>query len=87
MSQITVHTSQLFDPKQKKVLDNISITVDRVTGCIVKVFGRPDETLSRAPEDIDLRGLFVMPGLVDAQYEFQSQELTFEVLLLGLIRI
>ena len=66
-AQITIHTSDLFDPKQKKVLRDMSITVDRPTGCIVEVYQRVD--IDDVPEgDIDLRGLFVMPGLVDAQY-------------------
>lgn len=69
MSQCTIHTSQLFDPKEKKVLSNTSIVVDRQTGNIVKVFQREnDEGISSSPSEdvVDLRGKFVMPGFVDA---------------------
>lgn len=70
MTQYTVHTSSLFDPKLKQVRKNISITVDSSTGLIVKVFERNDEHQPFAnifnDGDIDLRGKYVMPGLVDA---------------------
>ncbi|PCG88896.1 Amidohydrolase 1 [Penicillium occitanis (nom. inval.)] len=69
MPQFTVHTSTLFDPKLKRVRHNISITVDSTSGLIVRVHERkgagaiPDPL----PEgDIDLRGKYAMPGLVDA---------------------
>ncbi|KAH8664247.1 hypothetical protein BX600DRAFT_398339 [Xylariales sp. PMI_506] len=70
MSRYTVHTSSLFDPKVKQVLQNVSITVDSATGLIVRVYER-DETSQSFSEfikegDIDLRGKFVMPGMVDA---------------------
>lgn len=70
MAQFTLHTSSLFDPKEKRVRKNISITVDPATGLITRVFDRDDENTPLADimqeNDIDLRGQFVMPGLVDA---------------------
>ncbi|KAL4875349.1 amidohydrolase [Aspergillus karnatakaensis] len=66
MSTYTVHTSSLFDPKQKAVLSDISITVDTQTGTITDVFARSEPLASIAAGDVDLRGQFVMPGLVDA---------------------
>ncbi|KAK6376126.1 hypothetical protein LTS17_007377 [Exophiala oligosperma] len=65
-TQYTVHTSQLFDPKTKKVQNNWSITVDKQSGRIVKVFERSDEPESFPEGDIDLRGKYVLPGFVDA---------------------
>ncbi|KAL4887536.1 hypothetical protein BJY04DRAFT_225503 [Aspergillus karnatakaensis] len=69
MTQFTLHTSTLFDPKLKRVRSNVSITVDSKTGLIVRVYKR--ENGEGVPEplpecDIDLRGKYVMPGLVDA---------------------
>ncbi|KAJ5570333.1 uncharacterized protein N7459_009763 [Penicillium hispanicum] len=70
MTSFTLHTSSLFDPKAKRVLKNISITVDSATGRIVRIFERDDRNkpLSEAMQqgDIDLRGKYVLPGLVDA---------------------
>lgn len=70
MSKYSVHTSLLFDPVAKRVRQNISVTVDATTGLIVRVFERDDDTeeFSKIIQDgdIDLRGRFVMPGLVDA---------------------
>jgi imidazolonepropionase-like amidohydrolase len=63
----TIHTSTLFDPKQKVFLTNASITVDPITGCVVKMFERETKFDDEVPEgDIDLRGKVVMPGFVDA---------------------
>ncbi|GAT30874.1 amidohydrolase [Aspergillus luchuensis] len=48
---------------------NVSVTVDPVSGLIVRVFERDSNTpLSELiqPGDIDLRGKYVLPGLVDA---------------------
>ncbi|PYH93381.1 amidohydrolase [Aspergillus ellipticus CBS 707.79] len=69
MTQFTIHTSSLFDPKIKGTRSNVSITVDSVTGLIVRVFERdaqqpPEEVVQ--PGDIDLRGKYVLPGFVDA---------------------
>ncbi|KAK1849538.1 amidohydrolase [Colletotrichum chrysophilum] len=70
MTQYTLHTSSLFDPLVKQVRQNVSITVDSATGLIVRVFERKDDEQSFSQilqeRDIDLRGKFVMPGLVDA---------------------
>lgn len=70
MTQYTLHTSWLFDPKNKKVRQNVSITVDSATGLITRVFERDDERqpfLKSIKEgDIDLRGKYILPGLVDA---------------------
>lgn len=68
MTQFTIHTSALFDPKTKAVRNNVSLTVDTVSGLIVKVFERADGdgTLKLEEGDIDLRGKYVLPGLVDA---------------------
>lgn len=68
MSQFTLHTSSLFDPKVKKFRQNISVTVDSATGLIVQVFEREGDELPNTPSpaDIDLRGKYVLPGLVDA---------------------
>ena len=67
MPDITLHTSLLFDPKQKKFLDNISITGNPKTGLITNVFKREhDELPELSDNDVDLRGKVVMPGFVDA---------------------
>lgn len=70
MAEFTVHTSLLFDPKLKRNRENVSITVDSASGLIVRVFERDDANVPFAQilkdGDIDLRGKYVMPGLVDA---------------------
>lgn len=68
MSGITLHTSLLFDPKQKKFLKDISITVDPETGLITKVLKRKDASIPEVSSEnkVDLRGKVVMPGFVDA---------------------
>lgn len=70
MAQFTLHTSWLFDPKLRRARPNVSVTVDASSGLIVRVFERDDEAtpFSEAMRDgdIDLRGKFVLPGLVDA---------------------
>lgn len=69
MTRFTVHTSCLFDPKLKKRCQNVSITVDSITGLIVRIFERgdsPDPPDLLKEGDVDLRNKFVMPGLVDA---------------------
>ncbi|EXJ83386.1 hypothetical protein A1O1_07008 [Capronia coronata CBS 617.96] len=70
MTEYTIHTSWLFDPKAKQVRTNWSITVDQKSGLIEKIIERDDE---RQPfedvikdGDVDLRGKYVLPGLVDA---------------------
>jgi imidazolonepropionase-like amidohydrolase len=64
--QYTVHTSTLFDPKKKKWLSDISITVDPSNGSIVKVFTRESQLDAVPVGDVDLRGKYVLPGFVDA---------------------
>lgn len=69
MSQFTIHTSSLFDPKVKSFRRNVSVTVDPVNGLIMRVFERDSNTPFSEflqPGDIDLRGKYVLPGLVDA---------------------
>lgn len=67
MPQITLHTSTLFDPKQKKFLSNISITVCPESGLISKVLTRKEPLPKPLPGGhIDLRGKVVLPGFVDA---------------------
>ncbi|KAJ4204947.1 hypothetical protein NW759_014756 [Fusarium solani] len=44
----------------------MSVTVDSETGLIVRVFERDDQKKPSKAGDIDLRGKYVMPGLVDA---------------------
>jgi imidazolonepropionase-like amidohydrolase len=61
----TLHTSSLFDSKNKKFVKDISVTVDTDTGLITKVISR-DETTPVLEGDVDLRGKFVMPGFVDS---------------------
>jgi len=61
---VTIHTSRLFDSKQKIFSKNISIEVDTQTGLISKVYERSSDQLPDG--DIDLRHLTVLPGFVDA---------------------
>lgn len=70
MGVFSIHTSMLFDSKQKKFIENVSLTVDPETGLITAVIVR-DEDANKSLEsvsegDIDLRGKVVMPGFVDA---------------------
>lgn len=70
MAPFTLHTSSLFDPNLKRVRHDVSITVDPGRGLITRIFERDDQKTPLADilqdGDIDLRGQFVMPGLVDA---------------------
>jgi imidazolonepropionase-like amidohydrolase len=70
MTEYTVHTSALFDPKAKQVRSNISITVNSASGRIVRIFERDvkgqDFSAFLTKGDVDLRGKYVLPGLVDA---------------------
>ncbi|KAI1179813.1 hypothetical protein F4777DRAFT_532101 [Nemania sp. FL0916] len=74
-AHITIHTSSLFDSRNKCFVSNISIDVDTNTGLIARVYKRsssalPEQNVSSAAENekqvIDLRGLTVLPGFVDA---------------------
>lgn len=67
--ELTILTSTLFDSKHKTFLSNISLVVNTETGLITKTYQRErepsrDNVLTR--NTIDLRGLTVLPGLVDA---------------------
>lgn len=69
--ELTVHTSTLFDSKHKTFVSNVSLVVDTKTGLITKTYRREEEDLPRhnvssGSSTIDLRGLTVLPGLVDA---------------------
>ncbi|KAL1858135.1 hypothetical protein VTK73DRAFT_7921 [Phialemonium thermophilum] len=67
MAPYTVHTSVLFDPKKKQWLEDMSLTVDPVTGCITRYYRRTEDLGASVPEgDVDLRGKYVLPGFVDA---------------------
>lgn len=65
MSEVTIHTSNLFDPKKKSFFASISISVDQTSGNIVKVWTRKTDSEIN-DNDIDLRGKTVIPGMVDA---------------------
>ncbi|KAI8962050.1 hypothetical protein F5Y11DRAFT_324098 [Daldinia sp. FL1419] len=64
--QITVHTSSLFDSKRKRFVSDLSISIDVNTGLVAKVYERDGAVDASQPNTIDLRGLTVLPGLVDA---------------------
>ncbi|KAK0633110.1 hypothetical protein B0T14DRAFT_533382 [Immersiella caudata] len=63
----TLHSSILFDPRQKAFVKNVSVQIDRSTGAIAKVYERDDDSaLTLNDCDIDLRGKIVLPGFVDS---------------------
>lgn len=68
-NEVTVHTSTLFDSKAKRFISDTSLVVDTKSGLITKTYKR-DESLPSynvtKGNTIDLRGLTVLPGLVDA---------------------
>ncbi|KAI0425803.1 hypothetical protein F5Y09DRAFT_334656 [Xylaria sp. FL1042] len=68
-TQLTIHTSSLFDSRKRQFVSNISIEVDTSTGLITRTYERdqslPYQNVSDS-KTIDLRGLTVIPGLVDA---------------------
>ena len=66
MSEYSVHTSLLFDPKKLEFLENVTVTVDRDTGLISAVTTRESADAEVKDGDVDLRGKVVLPGLVDA---------------------
>lgn len=77
MNTLTVHTSTLFDPKKKRFVSSRSITVDPATGLITSIFVR-DDAARPLPDPlpanaVDLRGKFVMPGLVNAHTNILSR--------------
>ncbi|KAI1328112.1 hypothetical protein F5Y16DRAFT_370091 [Xylariaceae sp. FL0255] len=72
---ITIHTSNLFDSRHKRFLQDVSLEVDPTTGLITRTYTRSSEYDVPSPAQnvsdtsnstIDLRGLTVIPGLVDA---------------------
>lgn len=67
-TQYTIHTSTLFDPKEKAFVNDVSITIDPESGLITGVTKRTPGSLGTpVPQgDVDLRGNIVMPGFVDA---------------------
>ncbi|KAI9653625.1 MAG: hypothetical protein M1821_006972 [Bathelium mastoideum] len=68
-SSFSVHTSLLYDPQQKRFLQDISLAINPSTGLITQVSRRASAALPtdyNADRDIDLRDLTVIPGLVDA---------------------
>jgi cytosine/adenosine deaminase-related metal-dependent hydrolase len=66
MSDFTVHTDLLFDPKEKAFVKDVSITINPTTGLITKVYTRSQPLGNVIKPDIDLRGKVVCPGFVDA---------------------
>ncbi len=66
-STYTIYTSSLFSPHSLSFHSDIALTVSTSTGLITKV-EEHSLTMSGAVEspDIDLRGLAVLPGFVDA---------------------
>ncbi|KAI0407830.1 hypothetical protein F4802DRAFT_551382 [Xylaria palmicola] len=65
----TIHTSSLFDSRKKCFIPDISIEVDVSTGLITRTYRRSQQLPLcdvTDPSTIDLRGLTVLPGLVDA---------------------
>ncbi|KAI0142540.1 amidohydrolase [Hypoxylon sp. NC0597] len=68
-NETTIHTSSLFDSKQKRFLLDASISIDPSTGLITRVWTRDSQLPAHnvtGSNTIDLRGLTVLPGLVDA---------------------
>ncbi|KAL9106469.1 MAG: hypothetical protein Q9227_008500 [Pyrenula ochraceoflavens] len=64
---VTVHTSHLFDSRSKKYLVDHSLTFSPETGLITALFPRTQHLPQKVQSpDIDLRGLYVFPGFVDA---------------------
>jgi imidazolonepropionase-like amidohydrolase len=62
-----IHTSSVFDPKKKAFRKDLSFVVNSKTGLIMDIVSRLEPLPEKiSPPDIDLRGLTVLPGLVDA---------------------
>jgi imidazolonepropionase-like amidohydrolase len=65
--QITVHTRLSFNSRTESFDENLSFTISQTTGLIENVYERPSSEIpSMGTQDIDLRSLVVLPGLVDA---------------------
>ncbi|KAI0390566.1 hypothetical protein F5Y17DRAFT_52483 [Xylariaceae sp. FL0594] len=67
---LTIHTSCFFDSKGKQFLSDISIEIDKPTGLVTRTYVRnkplPNHRITNERTVVDLRGLTVLPGLVDA---------------------
>ena len=61
----TIHTSLLFDSKTKSWLTDVSLVISPKSGNVISRSQRTPST-SIAPNDLDLRGYTIIPGLVDA---------------------
>lgn len=57
-------TSRLFDPQSLEFLEDLLITVHTGSGAILRV-SRVTKDFKTSSNDIDLRGLTVLPGFVD----------------------
>lgn len=69
MPDTTILTSLLFDPKEKRFLSNVSITVNEESGLINAITSRHNDSdipSLPSPGVVDLRGKVVLPGFVDA---------------------
>lgn len=65
--KFTIHTSLLFNPRNKTFDTDISIVIDPASGAIADVYERQRTTnVELRSHDLDLRGKVVMPGFVDA---------------------
>ena len=64
-----VVTSKLFDSESVSFVYDKLIVVHRPSGVILSVNDMPNE-FNLASTDIDLRGLTVLPGLIDAHVHF-----------------
>jgi dihydroorotase-like cyclic amidohydrolase len=65
--RLIVHTSLLFNSKAKIFDKDISIEINTKTGLFTSVETRGSALpLQLAPNEIDLRGFTVLPGLTDA---------------------
>ncbi|KAL9620615.1 MAG: hypothetical protein Q9160_004869 [Pyrenula sp. 1 TL-2023] len=66
-STLTIHTTTLFSPTHKTFLPNISLTISPQTGLITSIYTRTTPLPATIPPpDIDLRNLYILPGLTDA---------------------
>ena len=67
MTTYKVHTDSLYDPKQKKFVEDVSLEVDTQTGLITQVISRKEPIPDKVESpDIDLRGKTICPGFVEA---------------------
>ena len=63
MSRITFYNFNLFDGKENKIVNNAWLTVDDKIG---KIISRGESTPPQFGKRIDLKGKYVLPGLIDA---------------------